>query len=625
MASSSNDDLDYNIEPILKWKKFVFDEDVYKTDFTSFDWVFLYNMPVETRKNLVEYLFWLYVKYSKYLTENNVSEIKMFISIHKILFNISIACKSEYQGVGDFEIVDENLKSYYLGEITKLIKIHHDLYSPNRDLEEIFLDDMNEDIESIVDYIKEILDKFMSILASYRSFPKEIRNYKCSKKIATILEKEKEIIKKCMIIDIYDITSVSYILKFDYLHFETFPDSGGCDWYYEFKYIPFLEFINSVFQCYESLSHYFISNSEISSQHLKLFDTLAELGSHLYIPPDKEYIVNNEYNCSIDEEKLSFLMKKSEIKKFAIMCHRIKTKNIPNTAYDPWIKTRTSKKRLPEEKTNDNKKQKTDPKRQKTSKSTLNEEESLQVSLFSKYPRKKNVEKAAKKTEIKTKKQKQKQEIVELFKQYKSQYDIIMPQFDMPQFRINSMAKKNISIFLDSLKKTTSNNALSEIFFPSMFQNGYFIIPTDKKLSGPMVESNHVIKIVGEESLYFLPTHMSIVRRFTTDKIKKPKQYQLFMIYDSEQKTILSIKNPKTYGFFGFIEKKYVFRMIYDELDLDVVSRLYLEDEDPEDISYDENYDNSILFQDNSLKKWVYISAGRTISAQMGVKKPSKC
>jgi len=127
------------------------------------------------------------------------------------------------------------------------------------------------------------------------------------------------------------------------------------------------------------------------------------------------------------------------------------------------------------------------------------------------------------------------------------------------------------------------------------------------------------------KQLYLYPTCMSIVRRFSTTQTKtsvKPKQYQLFMVYDEDENSLLSKSDKSPFGYIGFIEKSNVFRVIINLNDIDPVTLAMVKGDDEEDIDLSEEDDHSPEYEANQ-KHWVHVAAHEVASKTNSKKKKS--
>lgn len=220
--------------------------------------------------------------------------------------------------------------------------------------------------------------------------------------------------------------------------------------------------------------------------------------------------------------------------------------------------------------------------------------------------------------------------------------------------KMNAKTKGYLKDFLRKNKIDIKKH--EETIFPTLFHKKVPAINTDYDLQGAIAQDGRLIKFMcfgngkGNVSfdsdlykaleysmpadakttkevkqLYLYPTCMSIVRRFSTTKTKtsvRPKQYQLFMVYDEDENSLLSKSDKSPFGYVGFIEKNNVFRVIINLNDIDPVTLSMVKGDDEEDIDLFEDDDHSVEYGVNH-KHWVHVAAHETAEKSTNKKKKS--
>jgi len=223
--------------------------------------------------------------------------------------------------------------------------------------------------------------------------------------------------------------------------------------------------------------------------------------------------------------------------------------------------------------------------------------------------------------------------------------------------KLNAKTKTILGDFLRRNK--IDGKKYLDVLFPTLFHKKVPVVNEDYDLQGAIAQDgrmiefmcfgngkNHIsfesdlyknleystpadVKTTKEvKQLYLYPTCMSIVRRFSTMKSKpsvKPKQYQLFMVYDVDEDSILTKNDKSPFGYIGFIEKNNVFRVISNLNDIDPVSlSLVGNNNQEEDIELSSDDDYSSEYH-RKHSHWVHVLAYNVAEKQRETqKKPEK-
>lgn len=219
--------------------------------------------------------------------------------------------------------------------------------------------------------------------------------------------------------------------------------------------------------------------------------------------------------------------------------------------------------------------------------------------------------------------------------------------------KLNAKTKTLLGDFLRRNK--IDGKKYSDVLFPTLFHKKVPVIHSEYDLQGAIAQDGRLIEFMcfgnGKNNipfdsdlyknlgystpsdakttkevkqLYLYPTCMSIVRRFSTMKSKpavRPKQYQLFMVYDADEDSILTKNDKSPFGYVGFIEKNNVFRVICNLNDIDQVSLALVRDENQEEdiiLSSEDDYSSEYH---NKHSIWVHVLAHEIAEKKHDIKK----
>lgn len=192
----------------------------------------------------------------------------------------------------------------------------------------------------------------------------------------------------------------------------------------------------------------------------------------------------------------------------------------------------------------------------------------------------------------------------------------ILSQSEVSIAKLNSKVKNFVDEFCNQndISRKNKNNV-----FPVLFLRKDLIHNDEYNLQGVMPQSNVMVKFIVDEEkehqLLLFPTCMSIIRlNKKKNENAVSKQYQLFFVFDDDEGQILNkTSKDSKFGFFGFIDEKNVFRVIYNAKDIDPLMRhkLRIDEDETEEIDLTCYNDRSIESGKNH-KSFVYLAASKT-------------